>query len=161
MYNEPPKIFAFSEFSLNWIKGHLDRDVTLNPRHDDEYDLDMHRINAMGYLIDHLENVVDAFGGNILFKKEILQNKYGQESEIPYIYRSGKLRTPENDEIEKELERKHERAMAFGKRDFLGGMNDSDMMGSGEDVLYELDRLDKPFGLMDDGNLAALHDDAG
>ncbi len=28
LFNEPPKIFSFTEFSLNWIKGALDRDVT-------------------------------------------------------------------------------------------------------------------------------------
>ena len=38
-YQEPPKIFNFTQFSLSWIKGDLDRDVTKNPRHDDEYDL--------------------------------------------------------------------------------------------------------------------------
>ena len=35
MFGEPPKIFCFTEFSLNWIMGHLGRDVTQNPRHDD------------------------------------------------------------------------------------------------------------------------------
>lgn len=28
MFNEPPKIFKFTEFSINWIKGLMDRDVT-------------------------------------------------------------------------------------------------------------------------------------
>ena len=77
MYDEPMKIFEFTEFSLNWIKGHLDRDVTQNPKHDDEFDLDGRRINSMGYLIDRVGNVVDVFGGNIVFKKEILECKFG------------------------------------------------------------------------------------
>lgn len=81
----------------------------------------------MGYRIDHLENVVDAFGGNVLFKKEILSKKFGQEAEIPYIFRSGKLCKPEGCLIEKELERKHERAMNLGKKDLLDGMDGSDM----------------------------------
>ena len=72
MYNEPPKIFRFTEFSINWIKGLVDHDVTQNPKHDDEFDLEGRRINAMGYLVDHVGNIVDIFGGNVVFKKEIL-----------------------------------------------------------------------------------------
>lgn len=156
MYNEPPKIFPFTEFSLNWIRGHLDRDVTQNPRHDDEFDLDGHRINAMGYRTDHLENVVDVFSGNILFTKEVLQEKFGQESEIPYIFRSGKLRVP-NDEIEKELEHRRERAMDRGRRGLLlDGMDGSDMDG-----LHDLfDKDSNKFGLVN-GNLQALRDGSG
>jgi hypothetical protein len=52
MYNEPPKIFLFTEFSLNWIRGNLNHDVTRNPKHDDEYDLDGRKINSMGYIVD-------------------------------------------------------------------------------------------------------------
>ena len=97
MFNEPPKIFAFTEFSMNWIKGNLDRDVTQNPKHDDHFDLDGHRINTMGYLIDDSDNVVDVFRGAVLFSKMVLENRYGQEAEIPYIYRSGKLMQPKDD----------------------------------------------------------------
>ena len=53
--------------------------------------MDGHRINTMGYLIDDKENVVDVFRGAILFRRDILESKYGQEAEIPYIFRSGKL----------------------------------------------------------------------
>ena len=52
LFQEPPKIFKFTEFSLEWIKGRMDRDVTKNPKHDDEFDLDGKRINSLGYLID-------------------------------------------------------------------------------------------------------------
>ena len=89
MYNEPMKIFPFTEFSINWIMGNLDRDVKLNPRHDDEFDLNGRRINTMGYLIDHLDNVIDSFDGNVLFKRDILSSKWGMEAEIPYVFRSG------------------------------------------------------------------------
>lgn len=85
------KIFDFTEFSINWIKGKLDHDVTQNPQHDDHFDLDGRPINKMGYLIDGLGNVIDTFQGNILFPREILERKYGQNAEIPYIFRSGKL----------------------------------------------------------------------
>jgi len=101
MYNEPPKITRFTEFSMTWIRGNLAHDVTRNPKHDDEYDLDGRRINSLGYLIDHLGNVVDIFGGNVLFKKQVLERYFGQEAEIPYIYRSGLLLEPEQDAIEK------------------------------------------------------------
>jgi hypothetical protein len=100
LYNEPPKIFPFTEFSMNWIRGNLGRDVTKNPNHNDELDLDGRRINSMGYLIDHNENIIDIFRGNIVFRKEVLESRYGQEAEIPYIFRSGKLKQPEMDTIE-------------------------------------------------------------
>jgi hypothetical protein len=100
LYNEPPKIFPFTEFSMNWIRGNLGRDVTKNPKHNDELDLDGRRINSMGYLIDHNENIIDIFRGNIVFRKEVLESRYGQEAEIPYIFRSGKLKQPEMDTIE-------------------------------------------------------------
>ena len=38
LFNEPPKFFSFTEFSIDWIKGSLNRDVTKNPLHDDETD---------------------------------------------------------------------------------------------------------------------------
>lgn len=77
MYNEPPKIFPFTEFSMNWIRGNLGRDVTKNPKHNDEFDLDGRRINSMGYLTDHQENIIDIFRGNIVFRKEVLESRYG------------------------------------------------------------------------------------
>lgn len=77
MYNEPPKIFRFTQFSMLWVRGFLDRDVTRNPKHDDKVDLNMQPINTMGYLIDQNENVIDVFNGNVIFKREVLENRYG------------------------------------------------------------------------------------
>lgn len=77
LYNEPPKIFQFTEFSMNWIKGTLDRDVTQNPKHDDVYDLEGRKINTMGYLIDDQENVIDCYRGDIIFRRDLLEVKYG------------------------------------------------------------------------------------
>jgi DNA polymerase elongation subunit (family B) len=37
-----------------------------------EYDLNGNKINTMGYLVDEFDNIIDVFGGNIVFKKEIL-----------------------------------------------------------------------------------------
>ena len=76
MFQEPPKIFSFTEFSLKWIMGRLDRDVTKNPRHDDEFDLDGRMINTMGYLIDTAGNIVDKHN-KVIFRKDILRNAYG------------------------------------------------------------------------------------
>jgi len=52
MFQEPPKIFDFTEFDISWIKGRMNYDVTKNKRHNDEYDLDGRRINTQGYCID-------------------------------------------------------------------------------------------------------------
>jgi hypothetical protein len=93
---------------MNWIKGTLDRDVTLNPKHDDLFDLEGRRINTMGYLIDDSENVIDCYRGEVVFKRDLLELKYGQDAEIPYIFRSGRLRKPPmTDELERKLELKH------------------------------------------------------
>jgi hypothetical protein len=76
-YLEPPKIFAFTEFSLSWIKGNLDRDVAnFDPRDDELYDLDHRLINTAGYLIDKDENIIDYYG-RVVFRKEVLTEKLG------------------------------------------------------------------------------------
>lgn len=71
MFQEPPKLFQFTEWDMRWIQGRLDRDVTKNPRHDDEYDLEGRPINTMGYLVDRAGNVIDQ-NGKVVFRKEIL-----------------------------------------------------------------------------------------
>lgn len=160
MYNEPPKIFPFTEFSLNWIRGTLDRDVTQNPKHDDEYDLEGRRINTMGYLIDAEENVVDALSKNVVFKKDVLEDRYGQEAEIPYIFRSGKLKAPEKDAIERMLEKKHQDAARRGR----GGLFDEEDGSDDEDVLQDLRKIDgrqQHYGVMGDGHLAPMLDVEG
>jgi hypothetical protein len=45
----------------------------------------------MGYLIDHKENIVDSKSGSIVFKREVLREAYGQDAEIPPVFRMGKL----------------------------------------------------------------------
>jgi len=93
LFNEPPKLFTFTEFSLDWIKGSLDRDVTQNPFHDDEYDLKGRRINTLGYLIDENDCIVDQHGKPV-FKNDLLSKMYGMESQIPEVFRSGQLKKP-------------------------------------------------------------------
>ena len=93
MYNEPPKIFKFTEWDINWIKGNLDRDITKNPRHDDVYDLDGRLINSLGYLIDTQNNIVDQHG-RLVFRREILTRAFGQDARIPRIFTSNVLLKP-------------------------------------------------------------------
>mmetsp|Transcript_33625 Transcript_33625/g.51832 ORF Transcript_33625/g.51832 Transcript_33625/m.51832 type:complete len:294 (-) Transcript_33625:413-1294(-) len=166
IYNEPPKIFPFTEFSLNWIKGHLDRDVTQNPKHDDEVDLDGRRINTMGYLIDHKENVIDAFTGSIVFRREVLEARYGMEAEIPYIFRSGKLlKPPMTDDIERELELQHQLALKRKQKPLMLNDidNEEDSDFEDDEVIKELKQMgnkgrDNVFGLIKSGELGSIRD---
>lgn len=66
----------------------MNRDVTKNKRHNDEFDLDGRKINTMGYCIDTEENVVDREGG-LVFKRALLSQTpgHGMDDEIPKIFR--------------------------------------------------------------------------
>ena len=98
MYQEPPKLFEFTEFDIRWIQGNLNHDVTQNPRHDDEFDLDGRLINTMGYLIDTQGNIVDQHD-KLVFRKEILTNAYGQDARIPAVFtKKGLLKGIRNEE---------------------------------------------------------------
>jgi len=158
MYNEPPKIFAFTEFSMNWIRGNLNHDVTRNPKHDDEVDLDGRKINSMGYLIDYQGHIIDIFGANLIFKKQVLDQRFGQEAEIPYVYRSGKLRQPELDTIERQFERRQAR---IENRYLTGGGLEYDMDIDDEDVFKELNKFDLKLGKNEDGSLMPARDRFG
>lgn len=48
----------------------------------------------MGYLIDSSGNIIDIYRGNVMFKKEILKAIFGQEAQVPVIFRNGKLKVP-------------------------------------------------------------------
>lgn len=60
--------------------------MTRNPAHDDKFDLNGHRINTMGYLINDKEDIVDVFNGNVVFKRDVLESRYGMEAEIPKLF---------------------------------------------------------------------------
>ena len=137
MYDEPMKIFEFTEFSMNWIKGNFDYDFANDPDHDQKFDLDGRRINSMGYLIDEDGNIIDVFGDNIVFKKEILECKYGQDAEIPFIFRSGKLKQPEMDAVEKLLQQRNDYT---AKPRVVSDSDDMDL--DDDDVEKELEKMD-------------------
>jgi len=64
---------------------------------DDLYDLDGRLINTKGYLIDRDDNIIDYYG-RIVFRKELLNEINGQDSEIPKVFLSGKLAAPKNED---------------------------------------------------------------
>jgi len=66
-------------------------------KEDDLYDLDGRLINTKGYLIDKDENIIDYYG-RIVFRKELLTENNGQDSEIPKVFLSGKLAAPQNED---------------------------------------------------------------
>ena len=116
LYNEPPKIFTFTEFSEYWIKGNLDRNFKMDPKNDNAVDLDGLRVNELGYLIDHNENIVDSKSGTVVFRREILSKAETQDAEIPKVFKSGNLLAidPDDDEIEEELRNRNQRYKYFG-----------------------------------------------
>jgi hypothetical protein len=74
---EPPKIFSFTQFSLNWIRGNLKNGQTkFDPREDQIFDLDGRLVNTAGYLIDKDDNIIDQYN-RVTFRKELLTNNQG------------------------------------------------------------------------------------
>ena len=142
--------------------GTLGHDVRKNPRHDDEYDLEGQRINTMGYLIDEAGNIVDRWSKNIVFQKEVLEDRYGQEAEIPYVFRCGKLKKPE-DEIERAIRKKLEAARTRGAAGQMGDGLDWD--GESEELMDDLEKIERRqkehYGMRQDGMLAAMVDAEG
>ena len=64
MFNEPPKIFSFTKFNINEVKGKCNYDQVGEPLLDYSLkgqliDLEGRCVNQMGYLIDQEHNVVD------------------------------------------------------------------------------------------------------
>lgn len=116
MFQEPPKIFDYTEFDLKWIMGRLDRDVTKNPRHDDTFDLDGRMINSLGYLIDAAGNIVDQYG-KVVFRKDILKNAFGQDARIPEVYTMGVLSKPINEDKGSETPPTNRNRILSGKGD--------------------------------------------
>jgi hypothetical protein len=66
--DEPPKIFEFTEFSIDWILGKVNEDLRINPDKNIKYDKENRKINQLGYLIDENGNIIDTYHGKILFK---------------------------------------------------------------------------------------------
>jgi hypothetical protein len=70
---EPTKLFTFTEWTIDWIKGNYSptRVLGFNPKEDYLYDDDQRMINTNGYLIDRGENIIDYYG-RIVFKNDLL-----------------------------------------------------------------------------------------
>jgi hypothetical protein len=80
----------------------------------------------------------------------VLERKFGQEAEIPYIFRSGKLRQPELDTIEKDFERRQQR------------IENRYLVGQGLEVEMDIDDEDVfNLGKNGDGQLIAARDKFG
>ena len=43
--DEPPKIFEFTEFSIEWILGNVNDNLRINPDNNIKYDLENRKIN--------------------------------------------------------------------------------------------------------------------
>jgi hypothetical protein len=78
VYQEPPKIFKFTQWTVDWIKGSYDhkRVLGFDPKSDFLYDDDRRLINTEGYLIDRAENIIDYYG-RIVIKIELLHVNRG------------------------------------------------------------------------------------
>lgn len=94
LYNEPPKLFSFTEFSLEWITGDLDPS-NLPPYDDLTTDLQGRPINTLGYLIDKHNSIIDQ-RGRVVFTTDVLTNVNGVDSQLPEVFRQGFLSTPQN-----------------------------------------------------------------
>lgn len=110
LYNEPPKIFNFTEFSINWIRGLLDHKIAEGHVHSEEVDNDQRRINSLGYLVNEQGDIIDRWKNAIMFRKVLLEEYMGQESQIPFVFRSGQLKCPE-DNIDRQLQMKLDRVI--------------------------------------------------
>lgn len=60
------------------------------------YDLDGRLVNTRGYLIDADENIINTLG-KVVFRKDLLSEHVGQDSELPKVFRMGVLDKPENE----------------------------------------------------------------
>jgi len=66
-------------------------------KENDLYDIDGRLINTKGYLIDKDDNIIDYYG-RVVFRRELLTENNGQDSEIPKVFLSGKLAATKNED---------------------------------------------------------------
>ena len=107
LFNEPPKFFRFSEFSLNWILGAFNRDemgtplIEFSPYLGGYRDLEGRVVNSLGYLVDQEGNIVDQTG-KIVMMKEILESYKEEWVQIPKVFRAGVLKEEDSGGKEQE-----------------------------------------------------------
>ena len=91
------------------------------------------------------------FNGNIIFRREVLENRFGQEAEIPAVFRMGKLKDPPRDDVQRWLENRLENAKRKRAQGGRAGMKfgfgyqepaDDESEESDYDVDQELKKLD-------------------
>lgn len=107
LFNEPPKLFPYTKFRLEWVQGNLNYDLFGCPVFSpaqverakrggeaDLFDLDGRRVNASGYLVDERGNVVDK-RGYVVFKREVLDlDSDKRQTQVPKVFRLGVFERP-------------------------------------------------------------------
>ena len=87
----------------------------------------------------------------------MLEDRYGQEAEIPYVFRCGKLKKPE-DEIERAIRKKLDAVKTKG----AAGL---DWDGESEEIMDDLEKIERRqkerYGVGQDGLLAGMVDIEG
>ena len=87
---EPPKIFHFSEFDIDRVRGDYDVDYNGSPKltrtaAPNQYkDRRGNLVNQHGYLIDHDNNIIDENGDRVFSKHALTE-----DGNIPKVYRDG------------------------------------------------------------------------
>lgn len=99
IHQEPPKLFPFTQWSLEWIRGDVDfsQKINFQKDQDDVYDRAGRLINVEGYLIDKSENIIDQYG-RVVFSKDLLSYCRGQDARIPRVFTLGVFLEPEIDQ---------------------------------------------------------------
>ena len=122
---EPPKIFKFTQWSLDWIKGKIEAGKILGfeKNKDFLYDHDERMINTEGYLIDRNENILDQYG-RIVFSNDLLAVKRGQDAMIPKVFTSSLLCKPDLGDIDNQKMTESER----NSNQTTLGKSDNEMM---------------------------------
>ena len=115
---EFPKIFPFTKFNIDEIRGDLEKDENgkIKVIHENEkgeiLDNRKRRVNAKGYLIDNEGNILDQ-RGNRVFDWDLIDDS----GEIPKVFRIGLLRSDSTTSLNRFLEEIEENKHRLGLDD--------------------------------------------
>ena len=115
---EFPKIFPFTKFNIDEIRGDLEKDENgkIKVIHENEkgeiLDNKKRRVNAKGYLIDNDGNILDQ-KGNRVFDIDLIDDT----GEIPKVFRIGLLRSDSTTSLNRFLEEIEENKHRLGLDD--------------------------------------------